>query len=174
MGSSGNGTSRVVARSETTVTVVNSAAETDLFSYTVPGGSLLAGERLRLWIAYDMLNNSGGSLTFQPKLYLGATAMLTGTAVTLSSSATRRSGVGEFVLAAVDGTNQKVSGQMLAATGANFPGQTTAPISWVGIGSAAEDMSSDKAFKMTITISGANAAADFRLSSYFIEKLLAA
>lgn len=161
----------MVAHGENTVTVVSTDAESDLFSYTVPGGSLVAGDRLRVWISYDFLNDSGSNRTFLPRLYIGTTAVLTGSAVTLSASATRRSGMGEFVLTCVDGTNQKASGQMLAATGANFPGQTTATISWVGVGAATEDTSSAKALKLTMQLGASHASLDFRLHSYFIEKI---
>lgn len=170
---SGTSAGRMVAHSETTVTLVNSTDETDLWSYTIPAGSLVAGDRLRCFFAWDALNNTGGNVSFTPKVYVGATAVLTGSAASLGTGANRRKGVGEFVLTCVDGTNQKVSGgaSLGPQSSATMPNSTSGNTNWYGVNTATEDTSAAKVFKLTMTLDTASANADVRLSSFYVVKI---
>lgn len=162
----------VVAHGESTVNVVNTTTETIMWTYTIPGGSLKAGDRLRVWMSGDLLNNSSGAVTYAPKVVIGTTAILNGATGSMAQSANRRQVVLEVVLVCVDGTNQRASAEMLVS-GANataFPSQTNAT-TWVGTGAATETSSADLTFKFTITMGTADANADFNMKSYVIEKL---
>lgn len=159
----------MVAHGESTVTA-SGGAETDLLSYSIPGGSLIAGDRLRLWAAGDMLNNTGGNINYNPKLYVGTTAILTGSAAAVTTGANRRKWVSEFVLTCVDGSNQRASGFLNLSGASTSDTAPSSTLSWgAGVGTATEDTSSPKVFKLAIVI--AAGSCDFRLTSFFIEKI---
>lgn len=76
-------------KATTTVDVVNTAAETDLYRFTVPGNTLGTDKALRLSILGDYLNNSGASRLLTLAIKFGATTLATGSIVTVAASANR-------------------------------------------------------------------------------------
>jgi len=70
--------------------VVNTAAETTLWTYTLPANYLGADGLLRYNGFISYLNNSGANRTFILRFKYGATTLLTLTTAALATSATRR------------------------------------------------------------------------------------
>jgi len=68
-----------------TVTVVNTTAETVLYSGTIPAGTLGTARGVRLALHGDYLNNSAGAQTFTLRVRFGPTT-LTGTIITSAAS----------------------------------------------------------------------------------------
>jgi hypothetical protein len=163
----------LVAHGESTVEVVNSTTETDLFSYTVPAGSLAAGDRLRISAGIDFLNNSGGSVTYTPKLLLGATSILPGLALGVSSNTNRRYGSLDAVVAVVSTAAQRAHGSIVAVGGSSsFPG-STGSIIWSGTGTGTEDLTAALDLKFSVTLGTAHASADFNLQNFSVERIRA-
>lgn len=64
------------------VDVVNTIAETNLYSKSVPGGTVGSSSTLQLFANGDILNNSGSNATYRIRVYYGGTAVLDTGAVT--------------------------------------------------------------------------------------------
>lgn len=166
---------RMVAHGEAEVAFSNDATEKDYISYTIPAGSLAAGDRLRLRASGDMINNTGSGVNYTPKIIVGTTAVLTGTTGSFASSAQRRKWTLDVIVTCVSSSSQKVSASLhvstaTADTWGTTPGVTTNY--WpAGQNSSTEDTSSAKALKFSMTMGTADANADFRLQSYFIQKI---
>ena len=65
-------------RSTTEQDVVSSAAETSVYSYSVPVGTIGTNKILRLTVTGSYLNNSGSPDTFTPRVKFGGTTIATG------------------------------------------------------------------------------------------------
>ena len=83
-------TNRLVAADANTVTVVNTTTETELVSLIVPAYGLATGQVVRLTVAGDFLNNSGGAATLLFKVKLGTSVALTTQALSIPASANGR------------------------------------------------------------------------------------
>ena len=73
-----------------TTTVVDTVSDTPLFTYTIPAGTLKAGDVLRLSLWGDCLNNSAASRIYTNYLKLAGTTIITAAMATAAASATRR------------------------------------------------------------------------------------
>ena len=148
--------------------IVNTAAETSIYSYSVVGGTLGATNTLHLLMDGDQLNNAGaGNDTVTLKIKYGATTMYSDTAL-YASNATRISWRMDIRLGNTTGTSaQYVSVQFLTSTrgGAttgngdfNANGTQYAILS----GTAAEDSTATKTFDVTIQHSLTDATVSWR------------
>ena len=72
------------------VDIDNSAAETDIFSYSVPAGTMTYRSALRLVLDCDYLNNSGVARFLTTRVKFGGTTWISYDDPTIASSATRR------------------------------------------------------------------------------------
>ena len=127
--------------------VVNTLAETDFLSYTVPANTLGTTHGLRVRITADYLNNSAATRTLTIKIKYGSTTLWEDTTKALGTTASRYPLFIEFVLFPKNATNsQGVAGLIMLGTAA---GATT------GIGDVATDEISALA-----PIVGANASED--------------
>lgn len=79
-----------INRQTALVNVVDSTAETALYTMTIPANTLRDGRSIRLTAHLDYLNSSGSDSDLTLNLKLGSTTVLTTGAVGLSTSATRR------------------------------------------------------------------------------------
>ena len=126
----------------------NTVAETNIFTYTIPGGFLTTKGELRLFILVIAKENS--AVTHTLKVYLGATTLFS---LTIDVDASERKGIIEVLLAADDSQAAQHAILMTKdpdpASGAdyNFSGHAT----------ATEDLSSDVVLKATVTLGEAHA-----------------
>lgn len=63
-----------IDRNATLIDVTATAAETDIYSFLVPGGTILASGMLRLTLHGDLLSNNGAD-TFRVRAYFGGTLL---------------------------------------------------------------------------------------------------
>lgn len=88
--------------------VTNTAAETSVYSFSVPGGTLSTNKMLRLTLLADYLNNSGAGHGIIIRVKYGATTVLTFdhyNANVLATNASRRSVRIQVELSAAGATN---------------------------------------------------------------------
>lgn len=82
--------SRVLADAHADVTVVNTAALSQLCALAVDPTALAAGDIVHLEAAGDLLNNSGSAVTFQWTALLGGSLLGTTNALSLAASSNTR------------------------------------------------------------------------------------
>lgn len=167
---------RVLDRVGTDLDIVNTAAETTLYTFTLPGNRLGTDKRMRLTLEGDYLNNSGLASQFTWRVKYGATTMiaiLAGTAV--PAGADRRAWKFVVELSNRDATNSQYAtvagGMSLAATPTTGVGSldTTAALHGVLAGTAAEDSTAAQALAVTVQHDAANANLSMRLRSAVLE-----
>lgn len=89
-----------------TVDVVNTTVETDLYSYSVAGGTLGVNKGLRLLLHGDYFNNTAAAATIRLRIYFGATVIGdTGSLAGPAVGTTRRAMTVEVNLLAKGATN---------------------------------------------------------------------
>lgn len=102
---------RVINRTVSAVTVVNTTSDTNLYNFTVPGGTLGTTGTFELSASGTYLNNSGAASNLTMRLKFGATTVLVTPARSLVNSATRRKWKVEVLIHANAATNsQKFTG----------------------------------------------------------------
>lgn len=160
-----------------TVTIGNTTTETNIFSTTIPGGSLSTGNVIRFAIRGDILQNSGASRTFTIKVTYGGTTLYNGTSSALSVTTDRRPYVFEGTIAAAGATNSQTF------TGCILVGSATAPTTGLGAitttlplmgaigGSSSVDSTSAQTLAVTVTLSAASASYEFLNKSIVVELL---
>lgn len=161
---------KVVAEAHADAGAANLNTEQTLASLTLPGGLVAAGDIVKLICFGDLLNNSGSSITYTPKVKIGATTVLTGGASTVTASATRRSWKLEVECMVAATNAERVIGKL------TFGGLLTSTFSnggllsrWDGYGTAAEDLTADAAFVFTNQMGTANASADMILHAAYLQ-----
>lgn len=82
-------------------------AETTVFTYTVPGGTLSTNKMLRVTLLGDYFNNSGGASTFTVRAKFGGTTFFSANP-SLAALATRRQLVVQVTLAAFNSASLQV------------------------------------------------------------------
>jgi hypothetical protein len=166
----------VLTRANTLQTVVNTTTETSVFSFSVPGNTLGTTRMMRLTLLGDILNNSGATVTFTPRIKFGATTLYAD-AISLSTSGNRRGFCATIYLSAQNATNVQTLGGHLTLSG---NGTTTTGIGDFGAsstgdtaisGSAAIDSTAAQTFTVTIQFGTANANTDFRRQYAILELL---
>lgn len=88
--------------------VVSTAAETTVYTYSVPANTLSTNRALRITVIGDYLNNTGGGDTFTFRVKYGSTTYLTA-AWSTSTNANRKAFTGQFILSASGATNTQVA-----------------------------------------------------------------
>lgn len=164
LGLSQNGTSGGVVTAVTTdVTIANSTTETTLATLAVPT-SAPAASRYRFIIAGDILNNSAGAVNYTFKVKLGATTVLTASALSLANSATRRQfSVEGDVYVVAPASDQRVRAvAVVGTTSSNNFSMANINVG-PGYGTAAEDLTAGKNLLFTVQLGTADANADCRV-----------
>jgi hypothetical protein len=147
--------------------IVNTTAETDLYSFSVPASTLGTTRSLRLLIDGDQLNNSGSTDTVTLKIKYGATTLYEDTA-TYVTNATRISWKFIITLGNTTATNaQYVSAGFFAstrggATTGNGDFNANGIQNTILSGTSTEDSTTTLTYKVTIQHSVANAATSWR------------
>lgn len=157
--------------------LVNSAAETSVYSFSVTANTLATTRALRLTLFGDYLNNSGAGRTFTLRIKYGATTLYDDTTGSLTASAVRRAQQFVIHLGNTGTTNaQFLSWDWLlsnvAATTAGLGDLATAVFgNNQGGGSAAEDSTTTLTFNVTIQHSVADANLSWRRQCGTLELL---
>ncbi|MPZ13752.1 MAG: hypothetical protein GEU73_04910 [Chloroflexi bacterium] len=157
-----------------TTQVVNTTTETDLYSESIAGGDAEAGTVYRLWATGDVLNNSGGEVTYTLRVKFGTTTVLESAAIGYGDSANRAEWLLDVVLYAVSPSAQRLSGHFVpsASQGQSWDQITgVVPRQLVGYGTATEDTSTAKTLAFTVEMGTANANADMRLHAAVLERI---
>ncbi len=156
------------ASGSTTAVIDNSAAETSIFSGTIPAGTLGTSGAVRVVLTGQVLNDSGSGQGFTLRVKYGGTTMYAdaSNATIFGNSATRRAWRMEFTLFS-DGTtsSQRVEG-LIGPVGAaaavttgygDLAASVALPAAPVG-GTAAADSTADQTFDVTIQLTAASAS----------------
>lgn len=170
---SGRAPSRVVSQSSSTVTVNNTTAETDLINFSFP--AVVAGDVYNLSYWGDCLTNTGGSVTIENKLYLGATTIGDTGALTFSSStANRRQFYGVMTIMCPTTSSQVWGGAMVGASG-NAVAQVWVVVNNNNTGaitaSSSEVLTSAKTLRLTSIFGSASTNLETRLKGYVLTRL---
>lgn len=141
--------------------IVNTTTEKTAASLTLVGGSVAAGDVVRLVVIGDLLNNSGGAVLYTFRCKIGTTTALATAAGSFASNANRRKVRIEFEILMETATAQRCSGTMhVGLSGSTFAAFQSAN-SAVGYGTAAENTATDKAIALTVQMDTAALLADF-------------
>lgn len=143
----------------------NTAAETSIYSFSVPANTIPAIGYLRASIIGDILNSTGGSRTIQIKVKYGATTLYDGVTTGLGTTAARHPFVIEVTLGNLGVTNSQFASLVVNIGNANAPttgigsiGAGATVVSTSGGGSAAEDSTTTLTLDITVTCSGVASA----------------
>ncbi len=108
-----NGSGALAAIIKPRATLSNSAAETTIFTTTVPAGTFAAGNQVNLRLWYDYTNGTGVTQTITYKVKLGST-----TALTLTKNLSAYGGYIDVTVMG-NGTNSQTVGLVYTDSGAN-------------------------------------------------------
>lgn len=103
----------VLDRDVTVATLNTSSAETTLYTYTVPGGTLSTNKRLRIRATADHKNNSGGAADLTLRLKYGGTLFAL-SAPNLADTANRYGIIIDATVTAQNATNAQRTGTMIS------------------------------------------------------------
>lgn len=95
------------------ITVSNTSAETTIFSFSLPGGMLGTNNWLRILLYTSILNNTGGAVNFNGRMYYGSTSLqIQGIGANVATSGTRKTTVYDCVIKGDGATNaQRLIGE---------------------------------------------------------------
>lgn len=163
------------------VDVVNTGAETSIYSKSIPGNTLGSDGALRVTFAGDSIDSSGSDSTIQFKVKFGGTTVLDSTAIPIQNNANHKTNRGSVLIANLGATNsQQVSGTLLQG-GVSTPAGGTATNGLMGtlVNSAvgeyaglAIDTTTAQTLQITVTLGTANAALEYRSYQVYVELLV--
>ncbi len=165
----------VLDRSTATVSVgPSSTTEGDLVNYTIPAGTLVAGDILRLAAFGDLLQDTGDSSSLTFRVRLGSTTVVSGGPASLGKGASRRVWAVALTLVVVSVTSQRLNLRLSGSTAG--AGWTTVDTSdfpeGLGSGVATEDLDSgDRDLRLTCQLPVSHASFDVRRHGYLLEKI---
>jgi hypothetical protein len=147
----------ILSRDVTVFDNVSSAAETTVYTFTVPANTLSTTRALDIRLWCDFLNNSGANRTLQIRLKYGATTWLDVTSSNIVTSATRYPIFAQAQLSAANATNaqygagQVIFGNTTGVSGVGVGGQgNTSNDGFIGVHNAlAEDSTTALALAVT-------------------------
>lgn len=172
---------RVLDRLVTLTTLVSSVAETTMYSFSVPGGTLSTNKALRITLLGDYLNNSAGNDAFTLKVKYGATTVESWVAsISNGAGANRRSLQLQAVLSAANATGAQTS-YARAAIGNNAGSSATGtmavansdngqPVEGTNTG-IAEDSTAAKTLAITFQLGTSAVTVAARVYAVFLELL---
>jgi hypothetical protein len=165
----------VLNRKNTETQVVSSTAETTVYSYTVPGGTLGSTGFLRLTLGGDYFNNGGGASTFTGKVKYGGTVIGVCSVSCGADASQRYTFRLEGELAALNATNSQRSNfrQTMGVPSASPPTTgSSVRFDTVTVNSGlAIDSTADQALIFTVQHSVNSASTDFKAMYAILEKL---
>ena len=140
--------------------VVNTSTETDIWSMTVPGGTLGTDGMIEIDFVGSYLNNTALARSMTIRFYYGGTFITAVNALSQNASATRRLFNGKFYIKATGATNsQRLMSSMVRsdADGTFFDGTSVGHSE----GTALIDSTADQTLKITVRHSDAGANISF-------------
>lgn len=170
----GAGVVDVLNRDVSIVDLVSSTTESTLYTFSVPGGTLSTDRALRLTLIGDYLKNDVNSLTIRIKY--GATTVLSSVLSDgeITSDASRRAIMVDFVLSAANATNAQVGSIRVSVGAANTIAGSAAAVALTEVGAStavAEDSTGALNLVVTGQHSASTANASFRVHVVQLEYL---
>lgn len=166
--------SRIAATLTASATANNTAAETDLGQLAVPT-TVGVNDLLRATFIGDLFNNTGASVTFRWRIYLGATIVCDSASLSITTGTLRR-GPWEWtaqVLVVNPASAQRGLGSGEVDIGVINAGGTAANLTARYRATAAENLTAAKTLKCTVTMNTANALAEVVRYEAFLEVIKA-
>ena len=99
----------VLDRDVTSTTVSNTGAETSVYSFSVPGGTLGTNRMIRITLLGYYANTSAGAVTFQVRVKYGATLIGLVSSASIASDADNRIFTVKTDLSALNATNAQTA-----------------------------------------------------------------
>jgi hypothetical protein len=160
----------VVSRNSAPSTVVNTAAETPIFSYNMPAGLLGTDRTLQVQLMGDLLNNSGANQSITFRVAVGGVTVYGDFTGAIATSASRRPWNWILNFANLGAANQNyLSGTLMlgvagnATTGLGDIGAAGfREVAVASAGALAFDTAAAQTIAVFAQLSAANAALDFR------------
>lgn len=158
-----------ISSTMTTVTVANTVTETNLLTgiAALPAASTAATDRILLTATLDAKNNSGIAATLTYRLKLGATTLLTTTALSYNDSANRCPSLLEVVMTVIDADSLLVTMELKSGNAAAAGTAGLRNTNHEAVGLVRSDgvfaMASTNTFSLTAQWSAANALTDVAL-----------
>lgn len=153
--------------------VANTATETDIANFTTSAGQFVVGDEIDFDVDWDVINNSGGSIVYTWRLYVGSTVKTFAPSYGTSAQAAGHSARFRLVLAALN--DPRLSGSILAGfAGSGFTGVNAGASGVLDPASATADFSGAVTIKLTGQMGSANANASFRPVSGNLKRVTAA
>jgi hypothetical protein len=167
---------RVLNRTATTVTVVNTTTETDLYRFTVPAGTLAAdGDCLRFTAWGSYTNNGAAANTIRPSFDFGSTTLWFDASANLGISSAERGWYIDCMLMRDAEDSQRLGGELtLADEGPATNGYGSFNNRTYGTafgGTAAEDDASALDFALRVQHQLADANTTISLFGAILQKL---
>jgi len=147
--------------------------ERTYYSFSIPGGTVAAGDVLHLVAGGDLFNNSGSAANYQHRLKLGTTTFADNGGVNMAAATNRRKWLLDVYILCVTPTAQEIVASLVfATTGAAASAWQTMDTlaragSW-GWFTTAEDMSVAKTLAFTCQMAASNALLENKLSFAFL------
>lgn len=157
-------TVQVLDRDVTVAELVSSAAATDLYTLTVPGGTLSTNRTIRVVALGDYLNNSGAGRTLTCNVVFGGNAIATFTSGSIAASADRRSFRTEAIIAARNATNAQTGHghHVLGTTNTGASGNAGTPE--FNVYGSDNSLAKDSTVNQTLSLRYTHSASDANLS----------
>lgn len=161
----------VYNRTPSVLEVVSSTTETDVYSFSITGGTLDSSKAMMVTLIGDYLNDSGSARTMVIKAIYGTTTLYADTTATLATGATRRAVLIRLILGSQGSTSAQILGGEIfisedagATTGLGDLATTGGldEVQACVYGSASEDSTTNLNFRITITHSANAATISFR------------
>lgn len=141
----------------TTATATNTTTITPVATLTIPGGELVAGDAVRMFVMLEQTNNSGGTVTCLLRAKFGSTTILTlASTFNMGSSANKAHPWVELDLFIETTTAQRLSGRLDLSfvSSATWPRASSTDIG-SGYGVATEDTSTAKDLVVSVEMGSA-------------------
>lgn len=177
-------TSKTLDRKTSATTINNTAAETTIYSYTIPAGTVDADGELRLTLLSEFLNNTGSNRGLTIKVKLGGTTVIeytTGTTA-FSTGSIRNLAPMTVWLSAKGATNSQIvslrweitsnSGTFgTLTTGVGRTMTTNDSLLFVNSGTLSQDMTTSKVLEVSITLSTNSTSLEWKAYAGTLELL---
>ncbi len=134
-----------------TSSLIASASEVDILGaggMMVPGGTLGVGRQMQIWVYWDMLNNSGGTLTLTEKIYFGS-ASASSNPLSFATSGNHKYGVSLFTIMAIGSTAQTIGGSSDLSQTSGISGAW--PVAGTPTNKFSVDSTKDQLLRVTVT-----------------------
>lgn len=156
--------------------VVNTAAETGIYSKSVAGGTLGTDGALRVRFYGDLLNNTGGNQNVRLRGKFGGTTVLDTGNISVSASASVRTVIGEMLVSMGGATNiETVTGRIVI-------GNAVANGSMIAVGITGNDLTGNytglaidtttaQTLQVTVQLGTGSPTMEFRSWAVFVEQV---